>query len=65
MVTSLIFANQPKDHKTLIIHTVPFMILEIALVFGQVAVVMFGKLVAWKKVDKEKLIPSWFTSIGK
>ena len=64
MTFSLIFANQPIDHKTLIIHTAPFILLEIVLVFGQIAVVMFGKLVAWKKVDKEEPIPLWFTNVA-
>ena len=35
-----------------------------ALVFGQIAVVSFGKLVAWKKFDKEDPIPQWFTNVA-
>ena len=31
MVFSLIFAVQPKDHLTLIIHSSPFIVLEVAL----------------------------------
>ena len=31
MIFSLIFAVQPKDHLTLIIHTSPFIVLEVAL----------------------------------
>ena len=34
------------------------------LVFGQIAVVSFGKLVAWKKFDKEEPIPQWFTNVA-
>ena len=37
---------------------------NLILVFGQIAVVSFGKLVAWKKFDKEEPIPQWFTNVA-
>ena len=64
MLFSLTFANQPVDQLSLIIHSVPFMFLTFALLAGQIAVVMFGKLVAWKKVENETPIPSWFTTVA-
>lgn len=56
----LAFAIQPTNAETLIVHTLPFCMFEIGMVFGQVAVLLFGMSVAWKTTQDGLPIPGWF-----
>jgi len=68
MIFSLCFAVQPDgksdeagNKEKMLVHAIPFMILETGLLLAQVAVVSFGKRVAWKKTRTEgQTIPTWF-----
>jgi hypothetical protein len=59
----MIFAVSPDldEPTTIIIHTVPYMNLKVAMLFLQIAVVHFGARVAWKDL---KYAGTWFVVIS-
>jgi len=68
---TLCFAVQPLDHESLMVHTLPFTILIIAMVFNQIAVVWFGDLSSLKiegdniSGESKYFVPDWSRILGK
>ena len=62
MVFSTSLAVQPDDKNptTMIVHTVPFANVALAMLVLQISVTWFGLRVAWKDLD----LPGWFVSIN-